>query len=237
MNATRCNHETWINSTANNTTKWIPGSFVKPIQKLIKSTFDHICGCTIIEPKNQMILKMTKTKIYRWVYGHVNACIFLSQRNEWKERVLLLLPFFHTYQGSNSWMILSNRMTANNRDANPDIHASIRTANVIKLLQPAALRLITMFFEFAMVHKQVISNLNRRKNTTKHHTNKSHTQFNYTWLFVWNLEKFDGSIYFNLSKFTIKYDIISHLIEFFLKFKHEFGMIQIFCSFLFCAYL
>lgn len=50
-------------------------------------------------------------------------------------------------------MILSNRMTANNRDANPDIHASIRTANVIKLLQPAALRLITVLFEFAMARK------------------------------------------------------------------------------------
>lgn len=61
--------------------------------------------------------------------------------------------FFITYQGSNSWMILSNRMTANNRDANPDIHASIRTANVIKLLQPAALRLITVLFEFAMARK------------------------------------------------------------------------------------
>ena len=33
-------------------------------------------------------------------------------------------------------MMLSNRITANNRDENPDIHANNKTVNVIKLFQP-----------------------------------------------------------------------------------------------------
>lgn len=40
--------------------------------------------------------------------------------------------------------MLSKRMTANNLDENPDIHASKSIANVIKLLQPAVLRFITI---------------------------------------------------------------------------------------------
>lgn len=47
-------------------------------------------------------------------------------------------------------------MTANNRDANPDIHANIRTAKVIKLLQPAAFRLITELFDVFIVHKRIL---------------------------------------------------------------------------------
>jgi hypothetical protein len=33
-------------------------------------------------------------------------------------------------------MMLSNRITANNRDENPDIHANNKTVNVIKLFHP-----------------------------------------------------------------------------------------------------
>lgn len=40
--------------------------------------------------------------------------------------------------------MLSKRMTANNLDENPDIQASSSIANVIKLLQPAVLRFITI---------------------------------------------------------------------------------------------
>lgn len=53
-------------------------------------------------------------------------------------------------------MILSNRMTANKRDANPDIHASINTANVIKLLQPADFRLINEPLDVFIVRKKNI---------------------------------------------------------------------------------
>lgn len=143
MNATRSNHQTRINSTPNNTTKRIPGPFIEPIQKLIESTLHHIRCRTIVEP-NGNDCKNDKTK-YRWVWAY-------DRIGDWTQMGYFDC-FFITYQGSNSWMILSNRMTANNRDANPDIHASIRTANVIKLLQPAALRLITVLFEFAMARK------------------------------------------------------------------------------------
>lgn len=44
-----------------------------------------------------------------------------------------------TYQGSNSWIILSNRITAKSLEAKPDTHAKRRTVNVIKLFQPAEL--------------------------------------------------------------------------------------------------
>lgn len=46
-----------------------------------------------------------------------------------------------TYHGSNSWIMLSKRMTANNREEKPEIQATSRMANVIKLLQPAVFRL------------------------------------------------------------------------------------------------
>ena len=41
-----------------------------------------------------------------------------------------------TNHGSNSWMMLSKRMTANNLDENPANHANASTVNTIKLLAP-----------------------------------------------------------------------------------------------------
>lgn len=38
------------------------------------------------------------------------------------------------YHGSNSWMMLSNRMTANNLEAKPAMHARAKMVNVNKLL-------------------------------------------------------------------------------------------------------
>lgn len=56
-----------------------------------------------------------------------------------------------TYHGSNSWIMLSKRITANKRDANPEIQANTSTANVIKLLQPIACRLFIKLFELFIV--------------------------------------------------------------------------------------
>lgn len=50
-----------------------------------------------------------------------------------------LLVVVGTYHGSNSWMMLSNRMTANSRAENPDTHARKRMANVMRLFHPAGL--------------------------------------------------------------------------------------------------
>lgn len=46
------------------------------------------------------------------------------------------MSFNFTNHGSNSWMILSKRMTANNLDENPASHAKARTVNTIKLFAP-----------------------------------------------------------------------------------------------------
>lgn len=43
---------------------------------------------------------------------------------------------FVTYQGSNSWMMLSKRITANNLELNPPIHANANTKNTIRLFHP-----------------------------------------------------------------------------------------------------
>lgn len=41
-----------------------------------------------------------------------------------------------THHGSNSWIILSNLMTANKREANPQTHANNKTVKTIKLFHP-----------------------------------------------------------------------------------------------------
>lgn len=46
-------------------------------------------------------------------------------------------------------------MTANRRDANPEIHASKSTENVIKLLQPAVLRFIIVDLAFFIVNSML----------------------------------------------------------------------------------
>lgn len=40
------------------------------------------------------------------------------------------------HHGSNSWIILSKRITANNRELKPASHASASTKNAIKLFHP-----------------------------------------------------------------------------------------------------
>lgn len=57
----------------------------------------------------------------------------------WKNDVMLMWHHISGYahHGSNSCIILSNRMTANNRAENPDTHAKKRMANVMRLFHPA----------------------------------------------------------------------------------------------------
>lgn len=56
-----------------------------------------------------------------------------------------LIIIKNTYQGSNSCMILSKRITANNREANPEIQASSKTVKVIRELSPAAFVNVEVF--------------------------------------------------------------------------------------------
>ena len=57
------------------------------------------------------------------------------------------MSYHDTYQGSNSWMMLSNLMTAKSLDEKPASHAKARTVNTIKLLAPEG---FNNFVEFAM---------------------------------------------------------------------------------------
>ena len=50
--------------------------------------------------------------------------------------VKILLSHLGTYQGSNSWIMLSNRITANKRALKPANQARAKTKNTIKLFQP-----------------------------------------------------------------------------------------------------
>lgn len=160
MDTARCDHQTWVNSATNNTSKWIPCSFIEPIQELIKTTLNHIRRCTIVKPIWEREKKNTPKKNGRSqitsTWSWLRTMPWKHDDNERIEQKKNFRTIDKTYHGSNSWIILSNRMTANKRDANPDIHASIKTAKVIKLLQPAAFRLITVFLEVFIVHKQNI---------------------------------------------------------------------------------
>jgi hypothetical protein len=53
------------------------------------------------------------------------------------------------YHGSNSWMMLSKRMTAKRRDAKPPIHASSNTRNTTRLCSPEAFTSDAEFGVFA----------------------------------------------------------------------------------------
>ena len=46
------------------------------------------------------------------------------------------LVVLFAYHGSNSWMMLSKRMTAKSRDEKPANHANANTVNTIKLFAP-----------------------------------------------------------------------------------------------------
>lgn len=121
--STRRDHQSWVDSAADNPAKRVPCSLVEPVQEIIETVFDHVCCCTVVEPvthanyRRQLMMPM-----------HYNMCAYTR-----------LVTCVSTYHGSNSWMMLSNRMTANSRAENPDTHARKRMANVMRLFHPAGL--------------------------------------------------------------------------------------------------
>jgi len=36
--------------SSNNSAKWIPGSLIKPVEKVIESMFDHVMSGAVVEP-------------------------------------------------------------------------------------------------------------------------------------------------------------------------------------------
>lgn len=114
MNGAWCDHEARIYCSANNTTKRIPRALIKPVKKVVKTMLHHVRGGSIVKPETRMN----------------------TSRPQYFD-IILCYCFASTYQGSNSWIILSNRITANNRDAKPANQASVRTVTVINVLKPA----------------------------------------------------------------------------------------------------
>lgn len=89
-------------------TQRVPSTLIEPIEELVKSMFHHVGCCAIIEPKS------TEIKVIRGIIGEISG-----------KRVF-------TYHGSNSWIMLSKRMTANSRDAKPAIQHISNTAKIIR---------------------------------------------------------------------------------------------------------
>lgn len=113
MYTTRSNHQTRINGPSNDSTQRIPSPFIEPIKKIIKPMFDHVGRGSVIEPGKSS--------------GQLR---FFIQK---------LKEITSTCHGSNSWIILSNLMTAKRRDEKPAIHANSNTTKIIRLLMPALL--------------------------------------------------------------------------------------------------
>ena len=78
--------------------------------------------------------------------------IFISrkiwQKSYWiKKSRKIENKLIKAYQGSNSWMIDSNRMTANNREANPKMQHNANTTNTSNDFEPAGF-IILLFPDF-----------------------------------------------------------------------------------------
>lgn len=43
-------HQSWVDCATDNSAKRVPCSFVKPVQKIIETMFDHVRCRTVIEP-------------------------------------------------------------------------------------------------------------------------------------------------------------------------------------------
>lgn len=48
--STRRDHQSWVDSAADNPAKRVPCSLVEPVQEIIETVFDHVCCCTVVEP-------------------------------------------------------------------------------------------------------------------------------------------------------------------------------------------
>lgn len=88
----------------------------------------HISCRPIVKPENQRLCLLQSWKIPVGFRYCKNIGL-----------VSIRCSIFHAYQGSNSWMILSNLITAKSLEENPAIHARSNIRKMIKLLMPALL--------------------------------------------------------------------------------------------------
>lgn len=88
---------------------------------------DHISCCTVVEPV-KFIDHVNRPFVYIVWLDYLGCTSTMPTQHR-----------CYAHHGSNSCMILSNRMTANNRAEKPDTHAKKRMANVMRLFHPAGL--------------------------------------------------------------------------------------------------
>lgn len=54
MDASGCDHETRVNGASNDPPQGVPRSLIEPIQKIVKSMFDHVGRGSVVEPENEV---------------------------------------------------------------------------------------------------------------------------------------------------------------------------------------
>lgn len=123
MNAARCDHQAGINGATDNTSKWIPCSFIEPIQKLIKSSFNHIGRGTIIKPNVcrgisecvWMIEWLAQQKPWLCVecdneyltMGQIHGWYF---QIEWQQIIVMQIPISMPTWERQKWLNYSSRL-------------------------------------------------------------------------------------------------------------------------------
>lgn len=50
VDATRRDHQTGVHGAADNTTEWVPGTLVEPIQEVVESMLYHVRSGPVVEP-------------------------------------------------------------------------------------------------------------------------------------------------------------------------------------------
>ena len=50
MNTTGRDHQTGVYGSTNNSTQWVPGSLIEPVQEIIIALSDHVISGSIVKP-------------------------------------------------------------------------------------------------------------------------------------------------------------------------------------------
>ena len=92
------------------------------------------------------------------LFYHVVDCIMVKklENNQRQENILLNMRKKLTYQGSNSCIMLSNRMTANKRELNPTSQARVSITNVNKLCKPPGFHIVERMSVFTPASAMLI---------------------------------------------------------------------------------
>lgn len=86
-------HQSWVDSAADNPAKRVPCSFIKPIQEIIETMLDHVCCCTVVEP-------VTHTNYCRELMSPVYyVCVYTACDGQYLPRVEFVDDALEPYDG------------------------------------------------------------------------------------------------------------------------------------------